>query len=44
MEVVAHLCVDSKAAWDSIPAKGVCHDELPQSFSEFIALLQAADS
>ncbi len=43
LEVVAHLCVASKASWDSTPLHGACYDELP-NLSEFIALLQAPDA
>jgi hypothetical protein len=43
LEIVAHLCVASKASWDSIPLQGACYDELPK-LSEFIALLHAADA
>ena len=44
MEVVAHLCVASKAAWDSTLLQGVCFDELPPNLSEFISFLQATDA
>lgn len=43
LEIVAHLCVASKASWDSAPLQGVCYDELP-NLSPFIALLQAVDA
>jgi hypothetical protein len=44
LEVVAHLCMASKAAWDSGLFQGACHDELPPNLSEFISLLQATDA
>ncbi|WP_296749136.1 GFA family protein [Thiobacillus sp.] len=40
LEVVAHLCVASKASWDSVPLQGALYDELP-NLSEFISLLHA---
>ncbi len=43
LEIVAHLCVASKASWDSSPLIGVCYDELP-NLSEFIALLHDVDA
>ena len=43
LEIVAHLCVASKASWDTFPLQGVCYDELP-NLPEFIALLHAADA
>lgn len=43
LEVVAHLCVASKAHWDSAPGRGACYDELP-NLSEFISLLHADDA
>ena len=43
LEIVAHLCVASKALWDLIPLQGVCYDDLP-NLSEFVALLHAADA
>lgn len=44
IEVVAHLCVASKAAWDSTLLQGACFDELPPNLSEFISFLQATDA
>ena len=43
LEVVAHLCVTSKATWDTPTNQGARYDELPPSLSEFISLLQATD-
>ncbi len=43
LEIVAHLCVASKASWDSTPLQGACYDELP-NLSEFITLLHATDA
>jgi len=40
LEVVAHLCVTSKAHWDSVPLQGACYDELP-NLPEFISLLHS---
>lgn len=40
LKIVAHLCVASKASWDSAPLQGTCYDELPV-LSEFITLLHA---
>jgi len=42
LEIVAHLCVASKASWDSTILQGACYEELP-NLSEFISLLQAAE-
>ena len=41
LEIIAHVCVASKAPWDSIPLQGVCYDEVPP-LAQFIALLQGA--
>lgn len=43
MEIVAHLCVSSKASWDSTVSPGVRFEELP-NLPEFIATLQSADA
>lgn len=43
LEVVAHFCVASRPAWDTAPLQGRCYDELPQRFSEFLALLKNED-
>lgn len=40
MEIVAHLCLASKAPWDSVPLQGNCYDGLPD-LTEFIRLLHA---
>ena len=40
MEVVAHLCIASKAAWDIPAVNGVRYEELPD-LTEFIASLQS---
>ena len=42
LEIVAHVCVASRAPWDSVPVQGVCYDDVPD-LPEFIALLRAAD-
>ena len=42
LEIIAHLCVASKATWDSTYLQGVCYDELP-NLTEFIALLNDVD-
>ena len=38
LEVVAHLCVASKAAWDTATLQGVCFEHLPE-LKEFFAML-----
>ena len=38
LEVVAHICVDSKASWDIATLQGICHNDLPD-FQSFFALL-----
>ena len=38
LEVVAHLCVTSRASWDPSSLQGLCYDEVPD-MAEFIALL-----
>lgn len=43
LEIVAHLCVASRASWDIAPLQGSCHDALPD-LPEFIALLESAES
>ena len=43
LEIVAHLCVASKASWDAAPLQGACYDELP-NISEFIAFLNDIDA
>jgi len=40
LTVVAHLCTDSKAAWDTAPLGGRCYEGLPD-IPEFIAALNA---
>lgn len=42
LKIIAHLCVASKADWDTSPLQGACYDELP-NLSEFIALLHDVD-
>lgn len=42
LEVVAHLCLASRASWASLPRQGACYDDLPD-LSELIALLHATD-
>lgn len=43
LEIVAHLCVASRASWDFAPLQGKCYDELP-NLAELVALLHAADA
>ena len=43
LEVVAHLCVTSRASWDPSSLKGLCYDEVPD-MTEFIALLHPTDA
>ncbi len=43
LEIVAHLCVSSKASWDATLSPGTCYDELPPNLREFIAMLQSLD-
>ncbi|MFC7092812.1 GFA family protein [Jeongeupia naejangsanensis] len=43
LEIVAQLCVASKAAWNSALLQGACHDDLPPNLPGFIAWLQAED-
>lgn len=43
LEIVAHVCVSSKASWDSNILNGTCYKDLPD-FSELIALLQPTDA
>ncbi len=38
LEIVAHLCVASKAPWDSISLEGLHYDDTPD-LAEFIATL-----
>lgn len=38
LQIVAHLCTASRAAWDSSLLEGACYDELPD-LSAFIALI-----
>jgi hypothetical protein len=40
LEIVAHLCVASKAPWDSISLEGLRYDEAPD-LREFIATLSS---
>lgn len=42
-EIVSHLCMSSRAPWDSTPQQGACYDGLPD-LPEFIALLNAIDT
>jgi hypothetical protein len=39
-DIVAHLCVASKAGWDTSLAPATCHDALPSDLDAFIASLQ----
>lgn len=43
LQIVAHLCLDSKAEWDSALAPGACYAGLPD-LEQFIASLQARDA
>lgn len=43
LEIVAHLCVASKAAWDSTISRGECHEGVPD-LPDFIASLQPGDA
>ncbi|MBA4381146.1 MAG: aldehyde-activating protein [Sideroxydans sp.] len=38
LEIVAHVCVSSKAAWDKATLQGVCFEHLPE-LQEFFAML-----
>jgi len=40
LEVIAHLCVASKASWDMTDFQGKCFEHLPD-LQEFLALLQS---
>ena len=40
LEIVAHLCVASKASWDLIGTQGVCYEHLPD-LDELFALLHS---
>ncbi len=40
LEIVAHLCVASRASWDTAALQGVCYDEMPADFREFLEVLQ----
>lgn len=40
LEIAAHLCVDSKAAWEPAPASGQIYGDVPD-LNEFLALLHA---
>lgn len=42
LEIVTHLCLSSRAPWDSTIAKGICHDELP-NLPDLIASLQPSE-
>ena len=44
LEIVAHLCVASRALWDATSLQGACYDEMPPSLSEFIAFLHDASA
>ena len=39
IEVIAHLCMASRANWDSSIPQGVCHEAIPD-FAAFIAALR----
>lgn len=39
LEIVAHVCVASKASWDTVPLQGTCYEHLPV-LQEFFAQLQ----
>ncbi|WP_144393472.1 GFA family protein [Pleionea sediminis] len=38
--VIAHLCCNSKAFWDALPAKGKKYEEMPDDLEDFISRLQ----
>ena len=40
VEIVAHLCVASKAPWNSIPLEGLHYDAAPD-LAEFVATLSS---
>lgn len=40
LEIVAHLCVASKASWNILPLQGKCYGALPD-FSELLTLLRS---
>lgn len=40
LEIVAHVCVDSKASWDRAPLAGMCYPHLPERIDEFVSLLR----
>lgn len=44
LKIVAHLCVASKASWDSAAVQGECYDKSPPNIAEFIAFLQASNA
>lgn len=39
LEIVAHVCASSKAAWDTAPLQGVCYEHLPDDLQAFFAML-----
>jgi hypothetical protein len=39
LEIVVHLCVDSKAVWDRASLGGVCYPHLPEQLDEFVLFL-----
>lgn len=43
LEIIAHLCVASKAPWESASLQGVCYEEMPNLF-DFIALLRKGEA
>ncbi len=43
LKLVAHLCVASKAAWDSAPLLGACYDQVPD-LAELARLLEKIDA
>jgi hypothetical protein len=42
LAIIAHLCMASKASWDSDTLRGISHDQLPD-LNEFITLLNSHD-
>lgn len=42
LEIVAHLCIDSKAAWDCATLDGAHYPHLPERLEEFVLLLHGS--
>lgn len=41
LEIVAHLCVASKATWDTASLHGLTYEHLPNNLHDFVALLDS---